>query len=511
VVLLVISLFTICQVGCIGPGSSRKVVRRSELDDPEKTGKIQVLTRDGTLYELHDYALGDSVLRGRGWQREDTLRVPFAGSLQISDIEYVKAFRGDALKGLTATGLGIVLAGMAIAYLADPPEQLLVEPEIVEIQYWGGSCPFVYAFDGSHYRFESETFAGAFVRSMERSCSDLMQWLAPVNGEYVLKVSNERFETNYLNSISLQVVDVPSGLRIVPDSEGNLHTVAEPVHPFHCVNFDGDDLLSHVLEKDSLLWESDLDSRDLSSDAGLRDGLILQFEKPVGARKVKIVVEGANTGLGAFALKLLCNLRGWEVLRWYRDLETKPQEYDRVTEFMRREGTLHVGVMEDEGWVEQTSLPDVGPVNEKEQIEVLDLSGVKGNRVMVKLEFATGLWKINHVYLDYSEDAPLMTARARLSSAEDQYGKDILPLMANDDEKYWVALFGQSCFVRFLQVPEVKDMSRCYVLETKGYYHIWTEGKGECQADLVDRVLAEPFYGAKLYMPMWRSVRWNSH
>ena len=54
--------------------------------------------------------------------------------------------------------------------------------------------------------------------------------------------------------------------------------------------------------------------------------------------------------------------------------------------------------------MEQVVLPDSGPAAPKDQVAVLDVSEVKGDRLRVRLESTTDLWRIDEVYVDYSMD-----------------------------------------------------------------------------------------------------------
>ena len=499
----ILSAILVCAIFFLHGGcASRKMItRRSQL--AVGTGRITVLAKDGSLYELHQFQLQDSLLIGTGHLKEGYRHTPFSGQLNLSDIDYILAHETDILKGLLAIGAGVVVGGMALSVLGE--ETGLSFRSTTGVLY--ASCPFVYTYDGTDYHFESETFAGAIFESAERASFDVVEHLRPVDGKYLLKVTNERLESDYWNELGLLVVDSPPDVKVIPDSRGDLHTIASPVPPRTCFDFEGKDALVQVLDEDSLLWESDLPSKDFTKDENLRDGLLLEFQKPSGAREAKLVVTGVNTALGSFALELLCTLRGGDILRWYQQLENEPVERAKLIEFMMREGMLHVKVMQNGMWVDQTPLMDVGPMVEKEQIAILDLTNVPGETVRIKLESTTDLWRINHVYMDYSQDAPVEVVKAELSTATDESRNDVADLLRSDDDLYYATIPGQLAHVTFNEVPKKPGMKRWYVVKSKGYYHLWAGGRGEPKDELVDRILTEPLYAARMYMPLWRNVK----
>ena len=105
---------------------------------------------------------------------------------------------------------------------------------VTQIQYGNDteiSCPFVYTYDGNAFHFESETFAGAVFKGAERSVT-MCSRLKPVDGRYLMKLTNERRETEYTNEVALHVVDVfddtDGTCVIVPDDSGTVSTTHSP-------------------------------------------------------------------------------------------------------------------------------------------------------------------------------------------------------------------------------------------------------------------------------------------
>ena len=71
------------------------------------------------------------------------------------------------------------------------------------------SCPFVYSWDGQEFVFDSHIIPTSARPARESMDYDNLERLKPVDGKYKLKVTEELFETSYLNELKLVIVDHP--------------------------------------------------------------------------------------------------------------------------------------------------------------------------------------------------------------------------------------------------------------------------------------------------------------
>ena len=497
-------------IGC----TDTKQFTRQEFVANGESGEIIVLTKDNQLYRFtrQSYQIKGDSLVGRGGLRRGEQWFTFAGAIALTDVEFVQADRPNGVK--TALLVGGIAAGVALMALAAAASSM---------KGWGGgsgggsggglggggkfSCPFVYTHDGTNYHIESETFAGAVFKGLERPTFDNLYHLKPVAGEYKLQLRNAGEETEYVNELKLITVDHPIGTRIVPDMRGVIHTIEHPELPMMCNEFNGKDALKYVIDDDSLYWESDLSNKDVTRESDLRDGLILEFNKPANAKSAKIVVNGINSHLGFFALEHLFKLKGENKLQWFQELEHNPVEKGKFINWLKREGMLHIKLWQDGQWVEQALMYDVGPLIAKDQIAVLDISTIRDTRLRVKLESATDLWRIDHVYVDYSADRTVNARELAPFAAIDESGKDVAPLLISSDTIYYTTFPGQYATLRFKEVAGTPESKRSFVLKTKGYYHQWIDAAGPDNKEMVERILTEPLYGSKVLMPKWKESK----
>lgn len=452
--------------------------------------------------------LGDSI-RGAGTvtpHRKPTRS--FFGTVPLARVERIEVSEFSTVKtvlfvaGVAATvGIVAAISGSGSDDAPPPP------PPSSTREPTRFSCPFIFTFDGDDFQCESETFAGSVHRGLERTALDPLAHLRPVDGRYRVLLVNAREETEYVDELSLLLVDHPSSVRVVPDGRGGLYTIGSPVTPLTAADGTAKDVLSLVSERDGLMWQSDLASRDFTGDDQYRDGIILEFPRPAGQQRMKLAVTGKNTRLGYFALRRIFELKGSDRMEWYEKLESDPGEAARFARWLGREGMLHVSVWQDDGWVRQAVLPDVGPGVLKEQVALLDLARVTGATVKVKVETATDLWRIDRVSADYSADIPLTVRRLQPLAAVDERAGDVTSLLESRDGTYYVTTGGMFADVTFEAPPVAPGLVRTVLGATTGFYHQWHTAAAAPEPGASERIMDEPLYGSRLLMGEWLKVR----
>src|SRR4029077_449852 len=111
--------------------------------------------------------------------------------------------------------------GIPQSQLAPP-----VKTVVREVQQLKGSCPFLYAYDGSRWRFVTDVLgrspAGLLYDGVHEAPADTREWLvvpgaslAPSEGRLVLDFTEELWETVYFDLAQLRAVDHPAGVELV--------------------------------------------------------------------------------------------------------------------------------------------------------------------------------------------------------------------------------------------------------------------------------------------------------
>jgi hypothetical protein len=128
----------------------------------------------------------------------------------------------------------------------------------------------------------------------------------------------------------------------------------------------------------------------------------------------------------------------------------------------------------------------------KRQVVPLDLSGVRGDTVRIRLESVPNFWLVDRVALDFSAAGPLTVTELSPRVALDQQGQDVRDSLAVLDGRFLRMEPGDFAEVHY-QVPEVPPgQARTFLLRSTGYYRIHSPEAGEPDLTLLKRVLSKP-------------------
>ena len=183
---------------------------------------------------------------------------------------------------------------------------------IAEIQRQLASCPVVFAWDGSSYRFASDVLGvgglGFFAepgnynppRPFERYLMQADQ-LRPRNGRYLIKLAEPMEEAAYLDAATIDVYDLPEGWSLTLDERmgagdpavsGRAITYRRSATPSRVTNQSGDDVTSLVSHRDARAPDpGSIDHRFI----GLLDEnqlLTVEFEEPIETDGAVLLADG---------------------------------------------------------------------------------------------------------------------------------------------------------------------------------------------------------------------------
>jgi hypothetical protein len=346
------------------------------------------------------------------------------------------------------------------------------------------SCPFIYSFDGKHWVFDSETYAGAVAKALERTDVDNLEHLHAVNGRYRIRMKNERPETDYTDELALLVVDHPSGTRAISDASGGVHLVGAGTPPASMQPFGGDTIPS-------------------------RAGWELSFPRPRGDTAA-LVLRVRNTDIGPFALYHTLGLLGSDVYAWYAAMRSQPLARLAVRAWIEREGYLDVLLPtgrrrgESHDWRSVVRLPDVGAAIPKSQVVLLDLTAVPGDTVRVRLESSPNLWVIEKADLAELRGAanPL---RLNALRAIDEKGRDVASLLSERDGKYLVTTPGSDVAFEYEAParPAGPRMTRSILVRTTGHYYVETNDRAAPRREVVERLMRDRGFAQQYFADAW--------
>ncbi len=480
--------FILALAGC----TSWKTQSAAPADAIAPGDHVRVTRADGSTLELTRASVsGDSLSGHPSAAKDSTSRT----TIPLADVQSVALNRVSGGKTVLLVG-GLGLTAMLVAAAAQGDDQ--PTPSTGSGTGLGGaSCPLVYSWDGTGWRLDSGTFGGAIAPALARTDVDNLIHAAPEDGMLRLRVANELDETDYLDRLSLLVVDHPSGSTVAPDAEGHLHTLGSLISPASARDFRGADALDRVSRADGWSWESNPAGRDTTVGRDIRDGLTLVFPRPRSAT-ARLVVDGHNTPWAAYLMQELVAAHGQETQAWFDSLASIPRLADGYMALAAEEGFLGVSVWKNERWERQGYVWEAGPEISKRQVISLDISKVVGDSIRVRLESAPSFWLIDQVALDASATAPFTVQEIYPESALDRSGKDVLGRLASMDKNYFVMEYRDGAELTFRLPDPDPNQVRSYLVRSSGWYRLHGSNSTPANSPLLSAVVAQPHGASKV-------------
>ncbi len=354
------------------------------------------------------------------------------------------------------------------------------------------SCPHVYAWDGAGWAFECAPYVGAIVPSAARTDVNVLSRARPEDGVLRLRIAGVPGEREYLDAVRVLTVDHDPGSSVAADPGGRLHALGSLEAPTAARDASGRDALARIRGTDSLTWESLPTGRDPERAGDIRDGIQVEFPKPAHAREARLLVDGGFTEWATYMSSEYLRLQGGHTATRHGSTGQEPERSRAFAAALRRETFLEVLVWDGARWRRQALLPGSGPEHPRRQVVPLDLSGVKGSVLRVRLECAPLFWAIDRVAVEYGPERACVTKRLVASEAQDAEGRDLRrPLLRADGRVH--TMEGQDTLdVRFVVGPGPGRLERTYFIEATGWYSPEEPGSGGPDRSQAGRVVREP-------------------
>jgi hypothetical protein len=394
----------------------------------------------------------------------DSLPSEFALPIsQISKLEVYDLDLGRSVFNSTLVGLGV--AGVIYALV-------FVLAILFVIAALSSSCPFVHAYDGEGYAFEGEIYGGAVFPSLEREDWLALPSLRSQDGLYLLKLANEAREIQHTNLAELQVVDHPQGTKLLADQAGNFHTIGPAAQPLAALSLAYNNVLPLLSERDEARF---MGENLLSKDMNV-DGVELSFANEIHVSSAKLVLRGRNSFWLEYTIGEGLDLFGDSYDSWYESQQTG----DFAPQWIADQNIpLAVYVKRDGAWQLAERIPAPGPMADRDMVVPLDLRGIRGDEIEVKLEYGTGFWYIDYAGLDISPDQEFHQTTLRLDKATDQDGQDVSAMLLSGDASYLVQpQMGDTAQLSFAAPAAREGWTRSVFLHSQGHYKIIRESGG---------------------------------
>ncbi|MCW3115516.1 MAG: hypothetical protein JWR18_3912 [Segetibacter sp.] len=359
------------------------------------------------------------------------------------------------------------------------------------------SCPFVSGYDGEEFKLQGEIYGGAIYPALKRD-DYLPLRLKPLDGKLRVKISNELQERQYTDVAELWTIEHDQDLKILPDEQGNLYSVAKG-HTPSTATVDGHDVLNQVFEKDENYF-----AFNNKKESGVSQ-LQLTFSKPDESNAGKLILHLKNSYWLDFIYGELIQHMGRYFNKWSKQQKNKSAE--QLTKWKNEQSIpLTIEMKTATGWREVTTLTTVGPVAYREMAIPLDLSQVEGRDVTVRLSSGFMFWELDRVALDYTPARAYTISKSHPVTATDELGKDVKKLLSTKDGQFLnQPVPGNVATLSFDTTVVRKDKAVTYILHTNGYYEHVRSFKGMADIKFLKK-FKEPLALSKFSMQRFQQI-----
>ena len=372
-------------------------------------------------------------------------------SVPVANIAKAEIFKIEA--GRTIAAIAGTAAGAFWTYL------------IIVLITKGISCPYVYSESATDIYLEGELYSGATATPIERDDYINLKALSPVDDQYRIRITNEVQEIQNTNLAELLVFDHPADAEILVDKYGAAHSISDIAQPVTATDTYGKSILPELTYCDNKMHISEIRDDEL-----LFDTISLSFERPAHSTKARLVISAKNTMWLDYMFARLSDMFGSRYDEWVKMRNRRSRE-DLLQWSLDQGIPLAVWLETNSGlkFVDYYNVP--GPARYKKDVLQLDLSGVSGDRVNVRLVSGVMFWDLDFAGMDFTDDREIVKTVVSVTSATDETGNDVSHLLRYDDDKYLVQpLINNEARLTYDVPPAVPGTGRTVVLHSKGNY-----------------------------------------
>lgn len=376
------------------------------------------------------------------------LKLPFSN---IYRVEVYEKNVGKSAASAIFTGLGITAGALVI-----------IAAIVIATK---SSCPFVYTKDSTGYIFSGEIYPGAIYKALERDDFLKLSALSATDDQFQIKLSNELMERQYTDLCRLIEVHHSADVEVYLDKAGNVHTISEIQNPASARTGEGEDVISHINCRDDDYYYFN----ETSGTAG-KNELYLNFSRPQNALNAKLILHGKNTYWLDYTFgKFYSNFGTY--YEKHASLQDAGEAETNIQWAIDQGIRLGVWIKKQKRWQLVDHLEVAGPLANRTMLVPIDLTGVSGPNVEIKLTSGFMFWEFDQIGIDYSKNQEVSIHYLEAFKAIDQDGSDVKNALIKTDGQYLEQPGpGLETNISFRPAVNTENKQSSIFLHSRGYY-----------------------------------------
>ena len=327
--------------------------------------------------------------------------------------------------------------------------------------------PYIYSTDkDGNLNLENGPISLSVLKTIESSSYGTLKLLESIDGKYYIQVIEDGTSTTMFNSANLYAVDYlddGSVIGLLYDIFGEPHTIKERILPKEFIDEYGNSYIDEITTMDGTFAILPNSNSQLSH-------FYLTFDRNEMNDIAKFMISIRNKGSLLNTLESMgdINIEGFSDL-WLLDalLMSDPNNIDIVNNVVKA-FEIKVQLWNGSEWITQGTLQPSSKLTEEFLIPI-DLTGTS-NEIKIRIEMPTHSgYGIDSVYMDFSENMPMIKRELIPISALTQDGTDVLDIITISNDQY-VKLLAYEYVMLEYETPELlKGYSRGYGFKMQGY------------------------------------------
>ena len=459
--ILSIAIIIIAFYSCY---SVKEISTFKDLAEARAEGELQIVSIDTTIYYVDNFTYSDSSINIKGIKKKSDLQNEYNGSLDFKDIVYIQSVNSNTLQNLAFLGVNVFLIANGASMLSDPSEV-----EAIVKFAGGGSCPYIYSWNGNIYNLEGEAFGSAFGKAFETETSIVLRNLIPSDNKLKVKLSNERPETHFFNNVQFLAVETDKNETIYSDNHNSLCSVKKHNKIFKAVDRNKAEVTDLFIDDDNNYWKSDLSSAVPSLN--FEDQVVVELKNIDQVDSLSLIVSAINSEISSVVFSYLQKLLGDEFANFTRAAETDPEIIDVLKKTLTR-SALKIDIWDGTIWKYfDLVYPEANHVKFKKLVRLPVIKNA--NDVMkIRLRCLSDVWEIDAIRFDDSPINKLIMHQPKLLYYRSDAQND-LKYITKKDDLYTKLLPGQSIELEYEVVQTPRHKKITYAITSGGYLYEW--------------------------------------